>query len=393
MKRAAAILCLFLSVPVGAAEYRRADNLDLRGQFEEILFAAGGEVSADIESTDDVFVAGGRLGITARTSESLYLGGGTLNVKNTQARTSNIAGGEVKLSDSKFRELLAAGGTVELDRVQLEDDLILAGGRVMTGSDSKVGGSALVAGGDVTLDGTFSRDTRVAGGQVVLAAEFGGPVHVYAEKLVVKSDAVIRGDLIYTAETADISPEAKITGERRAVPREKRESDWAGAAAAFSVWGVFFGLGLLLIPALVASAIPGIVAASATLISGRFWESLGKGVLLVIVFPMVFAILAMTAIGLPAALAFLPFLIAGKVIAVTSVAYVVGQLLRGQLGRGAGPQRKRSVFGWTLLGTIVVMIALWIPFVGVLVFLVSFFTSLGAVFAVASGHVFRRRSA
>ncbi|MGM0718127.1 MAG: cell shape determination protein CcmA, partial [Halobacteriota archaeon] len=70
------------------------------------------------------------------------------------------------------------------------------GGDVHIRENATVGGTTEATGGTITVDGTLADDTQLSGDSITV-----GPT------------ATIDGDLAYSAETVDISDDAKITGE------------------------------------------------------------------------------------------------------------------------------------------------------------------------------------
>ncbi len=357
-----------------AADFRSGDEIELRGTFSDNVFAAGGSVTADFDSIDDAFVAGGEIDFRGRTKENIFLAGGDLDLRAPQARLGVLAGGDVLVVDGALRELVIAAGDAQIERTRIEDDLVLAAGDATVSSDSRITGSVILTAGEVDFNAVVGGETWISGSEVTLGGQFAGDVNVKAEKLKISAGAVIRGNLIHSAESVSIDPGAQITGKTTALEPEKAWRHGPGLLGVFA--GVLSLAGILLIPSIIVTAFPTRSRAARDQIRSRPWETLGIGILATLFTPIALALLFVSVVGGPLGLVALPFLTAAAIVAWSASVYTIGDWFREL--RGASDTRAGR-FIWTAVGSIVILVLLAVPFLNVLVWLAVFFAGWGAL--------------
>lgn len=377
------LIALVFLIPSGGApqELREGDTLRLSGKVDENLFAAGREIEADFDSTDDAFLAAGKILFRARTREGLFLVGGDLSLREAGAGLAVVAGGAVAVAESRFRELVVAGGDVRLESAAVADDLVAAGGKITLSRATVIGDSLVAGGGQITFEGRAGGNARFAAGEVTLAGTVDGNVDVRAGTLRVGPTAVIDGNLTHSTNRIEISPQARIRGQVVALPGPDPR-DWEGFGWLGTFTLILFALGSCLVPPLLALLFPGVTDRAHGRLRDRFWESLGKGFLVFLLVPVALALLLVSLLGTPVALAALPFAGALGLLAWTVEARAVGHQVRLWTRRGAAdvaPLTARPRFGWTLLGSFVILLVLWVPFLGFLFCSVLFLSALGAL--------------
>lgn len=356
-------LSFLISLPAHAMEFRTGDSIEVQGSYSDNLFVAGGEVHAQLQSIDDVFMAAGQINLEGDAAESLWLAAGNLSLRNLTTRYGVLAGGNVLLVNSTIRELIAAGGSVRLQKIEIQDDLVLAGGKIFFDKDSNVKGSATIAGGEVTLAGHFS-----------------GEVRVTADELKLDPSLVIEGNLTHKTASFEVAEGARILGQTKAMPME--EQDWfEGGVVAMGFAGVLFFLGCLLIVPILAILFPKVTDQGSAILRKHFWESLGKGVVAAVVALLVWSVLLASVIGTPIALISIPFLAVAKMLAWTIAIFSVATLIRGGISKkGEIALSRKGRFGWTLLASLVVGAVFLIPILGFLLILLLFFAGFGALY-------------
>ncbi len=325
--------------PASAADFKSGERVDVRGELAESLFAAGGDVALDVTgASENVFLAGGQVGFRGKAAQSVV-----------------AAGGGVTISDAQVRQLVVAGGNVRVDRTQIAKDLVAAGGQVIFGPESRVAGTADIAGGEVTLAGNF-----------------GGDVRVSAQSLRVEPSAVIAGNLIHRTEKIDLSQQARVQGETIARGAPPSTRDYGKGAVVF---GTLLLLGTLLVAPVVATLFAGTARGASEHMRTRFWECLGKGVVISLALPLAWIAALVTGIGTPVALALLPLLVFGAVLAWSISVFTLGQGLRTRLKKHGRP------FLWTLAASLLFLLLLWVPVAGLIIGWLAYVTGVGALWA------------
>ena len=381
-------MVMALSAPSALAqiETQTGDTLRLEGTYSDLVFASGDTLGLAVQSSDDVYAAGGEIVADTITAEDLFLAGGDLTVDDATAQNAYIAGGEVEMSDIAFGDLTAAGGQIGVHSGVIEDDLILAGGQITVGASVTIGGSAAIAGGQVSLNAPIGGDLRISGGEVFINSAIGGDVVASGGDVTLGPNAEIAGDYQYHAKSSEIDPASDIGGEvieLEKAPRDggKEWSDTAGKFAAF--FAVAFLVMLIVLSLATAIAFPRLMNESAEMIGSRWLATVGVGFLTIIATPVLIAALFVTFIGAPLALLLITFAAAASALALAVAVYAAGMLIRGLVMRsskGVEPGVWARI-AWTCLGAILLSIVGALPFIGGLVWIVAFVLGLGAVTA------------
>lgn len=366
-----AAVCLFMgavlaAAPAAAIELRSGERVEARGTANDMSLLAGRQVVVELASPDDIFAAGR-----------------DLTVRRTRADHVFLAGAEVVVSGLDAKDAVVAAARARLDGGQTRDDLTLAAGRVVLGREFKVGGSALINGGEVEIEGAVVGELRAAGGDVRIDGPIGGDVELSGDDVVIGPNARIGGDLVYSAARADISPSAVIEGTQRRVPRSDspRAERVAGVMAAAAVaFALVFVLGMVLLVLAAVAAFPSLMDRSAERIARRPWPTAGVGLALMVLGPLAILLLLVSIIGIPLGLLVGALYLAAAPMALAAVTYYLGQRARTALAHGHPPERTFwTRVGWTLTTVVLLFAVGAIPFVGQLVWFVASIFGLGAV--------------
>ena len=265
-----------------AAEIRTGDQPSIapHEKIVDDVYIVGGNISSSGEIVKDLVAAGGNVLVGGGVGGDVTAAGGSLTILGDVADDVRIAGGN----------LLVQGG--------VGGDAVLFGGQLNVGGRG-VKGDLVAGGGTVRIDAPVVGDIRVTGGDVYLNAVIGGSADVYAEKLTLGKGARIKGNLTYTAaKEATMEEGAAVSGETTFKKRERTISV-AGVAkvislalvgtflsqlAAAFLFGLFFRRFIL---ALVESAV-----AQPLLETGR-------GLIIIIMLPVLSFMLLFTVIGVP----------------------------------------------------------------------------------------------
>lgn len=235
-------------------------------------FVAGTEVSLHVPVDGDAVLSGGRVSVLARVGADLY----------------------------------AAGGHVIVDAPVLHNAR-LVGRRVHLGRRSEIAGRATLAGNSVVAEGAVAGQLTVFAESVTLDGRFGSGIAVVARSLTVGPNARIQGRLTYrTTLPPAIDANAEIIGGIK-------QSDVEIAQPALGRWGrvvawigvVVFTGGVFVLGALLILAAPKASALAAERVRTRPLASLGLGVVVLLLLPIVALAFVATVIGIPLGLALL----------------------------------------------------------------------------------------
>jgi hypothetical protein len=280
----------------------------------------------------------------------------------------------------------AAGQTVTISGDVTGDVIAAAQSITVTG---KVDGNVRLAGQDVSISGevsqsatvfastftlgasgSFGRDVVAAAGRVTLAGDVGRDVLVSVGRLII--DGSVGGNVTYVSDDDARIADGAVSGtvERVEPPQTPRVdvSPWA----VFIGWilGVFYALvALSLITLLAGLLFPRWLHRVTDHLVPSPWKALLVGFVASIAVPLALLFLAVTIIGAPLALAGLLVWVLLVLATFVYSAYYIGRLI---FRNALHPVVK------ALVGGVILIVALQIPWLNILVWLAMVFFGLGA---------------
>lgn len=312
-----------------------ASSVAATGDLEGPQFYSGATIDVSDNVDGDVYAAGQSVTISGDVTGDVIAAAQTITITGTVDGNVRLAAQDVTISGEVDRS-----GTVFAASVTVTD----------TGS---FGTDIVGAANDVRIGGEVGRDAFLSVGHLRIDGTVGGNVTYFSEREAQIADGSVAGtvDFVQTRQRADVQ---------------------------VSPWVVFAGWVLGLLYALVALSV---VTLLAGLLLPRWlnrvtdhlvpspWKALLVGLVAAIAVPVALFFLLITIIGAPLALAL------GLVwIVLTLATFVYGAYYLGRLIlRGEQPPVVKA-----LLGGLVLIVALQIPWLNVLVWLAMVFFGLGA---------------
>lgn len=332
----------------------------------DMSFFSADQINLRIDSTDDVFAAGS-----------------TIRVDTTSADHLVIAGGEISIMNVSIQDLFAAGGKLDMISGKVADDIVVAGGEISIRPGFGIGGSAVIAGGKARIEAPVPVDLRVGAGDVYLNSAVGGDARLSGDIVTLGPGARIGGDLMYRTENLVIQPGAVIIGRRMILPAQDRSTfeNWGrGAGELFAMFALAFTIGFTVLVVVIAIAVPGLMRSSAEFIRTKPLASLGFGVLVAVGVPLAIVLLFASIIGVPLAMLLGAICLAITPVAVAATAYLLGMEARKFMTRADTPPTAWSArLLWPALGAIIILALGMIPLLGLAVWLFAMLFGLGAV--------------
>lgn len=359
---AAALACAAIA---GAVETHAGDTLSLTGAHDQMLFAAGEDITLSVNATDDVAAAGGDVSAHGATFDHVYL-----------------AGNDISFIDSTAHDLFAAGGEIDVLTGQITDDLIAAGGRITLGPAARIGGDAVITGGRLRIEAPIEGGLRAAGSVIRLDGPVTGDVHLEGGAIIVGPDARIGGAFVHRGRSVEISPEAEITGQVTALaPRPEIDLRPLAGLAIWVSAAILFGMFLMAIA--IVAAFPRLMNDTAEALRTRPLSMLGIGAGLAFLTPIVIVFLMVTLLGLPLAFALAAAFALLWPLAIVGAVYTGSMLARARLCHDATAPSAGTRVVWAGAAMIVFLILGVIPVLGFFVWLFAYLFGLGAVTIVA----------
>lgn len=308
----AVMLFLLVLLPLGVSAQNRSNNVVLSaGQtVNGNYFGTGADVRVDGTVNGDAYVAGGTVTINGRVNGDLLVAGGTVTIRGPVTQDIRVAGGTVTLAGTVGRNVTVAGGTVVIER------------------DANISGSVVAGVGTMTL----ASGTQIAGNLSYMSSDVA----------VIEKGARVKGETDYHATS----------------PRQDKQRTQRNAITGF-LWGKIISLvAMYIIGLLFITFLPRFTTRVVDIVKRDSWKSIGLGMVILLVTPLIVIFLMATLIGIPFALAtlfgYIMILYIGKIF----VAMFLGQWATRSLKRDVSP-------AWTLFaGLLLHMIITLIPVLG-----------------------------
>lgn len=236
--------------------------------------------------------------------------------------------------------------------------------------------------------GTIGRRLRAAGALVVLAGEVVGNVEVAAQEIEVLPTARIKGKLTYwSPRPAHIDPRATISGpvthNRPELPRRIART----GTALVTVPRVLFMAGLTAVAIALFLAFPRFTVLASRTVGSDPLKSLGTGLLLFAVIPILAILSMITILGIPLGLLLFSGFSITLLVGFVIVAFYLGDVgAQAFMGRQSTKRPVRIAFLVVALGLL--FLTRQIPVIGAALIVVAVLLGLGAV----SLHTWRRWS-
>ncbi len=340
------------------------------------VFQNGETVTAADALSDDLYAAGQTVTVTGRIDGDVAAVGRVVTITGTVTGGILAAAQDVRIAGPVGRTVRAAGQSVAIESA-VKIDALAAGQEIYIRQQAHIGRDLLASGQTVYVAATVDRFARLFGDTVVVSGRVGKGLRVDARQLTIMPTAQIDGDVRYSAELpADVRAGAVIKGKIERVARPMRREVRLLGLAVPVVFRIWEALALLLIGLVLVTVIPHGAREISTMALRRFPYSLLVGVVVLLAFPVVCALLAVTVIGIPLAVALAFLLVAGVYPSQVFVAAALGKVLLVPIGRGK--DLSKSLHLTVAVGTVILVLLFALPF-GWVVRLLAMMSGWGAV--------------
>ncbi len=352
--------------------------------------------STVIVSEDEIInrtylASGDTIRIQGTINGDTYLLGGDISVEGTINGDLLAVGGVVNITGNISQDARIAGGRVNVDGV-IGQNLTVGGGDVEIGQGATLGGGIVGAAGNIVLAAPIAGSVQIAAGDLTVSDEVRGDLETAAGTVRLTQNAVVDGDFVYASETnLSVDENAQIHGNR--VERDLPGFLGLTPEEAFQF---FVGVNLFLkfisfLAALVVGLLlirlfPKLSQSFIAKLSQEPLKSLGVGLLILILTPILAVALIITIVGIPLALILLAIYFILLYLAKIFVALWLGSVIFRRFGKeGLG-------FYPLLVGLLIYYLLSLIPFLGVIVNFFVLLFGLGVFYLVLSNLYFELRN-
>lgn len=354
------VTALLFPFGVAAGEQARQNVFVAQGDVVSDNFVRAAQ-TVDIQGSvqGDVVVAAQTVTIEGDVAGDVLAAAQTIHIRGTVAGNVRLAASSVVIEGSVGKNATIFANTIEF------------------GNASFVGWSVQAFAATLRQRGTVAGNVNFYGSTAVVTATINGNAAYRLDtdgSLQLIAPTVIGGQLSYTAtkETPIVSG-VTITGKvEHVIPQPSQR------AAALQSFPIFLRLvslfGVLVVGMVLVSLMPKTVGKVAARMRSQPGKSILWGVVLLVVTPLVCVLLLFTVIGIP--LAVLLFVLYGVTLYVTRVfaGIFLGNWLVGLFGKNV----RLSPLWAMVIGTALLSIVSWVPYVGWLITLMAAVWALGA---------------
>lgn len=282
------ILITLCAAPLYGLVVRSGDNIEIKVDevIDDDLVAFGQNVSIKGEVNGDIYAFGQEVEVTGDVAGTIFCGASTVDI-DAQINGSIWAGaGKVSIAGNVYNNVLIFGGTLDVEE------------------NTRVGNDLIVYGGKVKMAGEVDGMIKGGMGTFVMSGKSAN-VNINADKITIKSGALISGDLVIeSGQEPTIEEDAEILGEIRLKSIEDVDEEVAFAIVPI----IAFLIIVFKVIVFIAKIIVGIVL---IILSKKYvrrimdtmvtkpWHCLGWGFVGLIVIPVAVIILLSILFGYP----------------------------------------------------------------------------------------------
>ncbi|MFA6304376.1 MAG: hypothetical protein WCV73_02380 [Patescibacteria group bacterium] len=358
-----AVFSLILAMPIIslAAEFRAGDTPSI-GRDEAI--------------TNDVYMGGGNVTSAGSISGDLITGGGNIVISGDVGADIIVAGNNISILSNIGDDVRAVGNTVIITG-HVEGDLLAGGGQIVV-SGVGVGGDVVIGGGNIRLDAPVSGNLLIGGGTVYINSAIGGNVKIDAEKITFGKNAVISGNVTYKSIKEMVKEDGvTIKGSVDFKLREKKTVSHQALLGIFSAFMLWKFLALLACSLVIGLSFKRYSKEIVALAVKKPWLELGRGLIVMIVTPIISIMLLFTLVGIPFGILGLLAYVIMMMFAWMIAPIILGSVVYGYFAK------KEFIVSWKtiLLGTLIFVLLGLVPFIGCFAQALLMFITLGAIIA------------
>ena len=362
------IICftLLLIIPISAKAFavKTGDSIYVAKDqiIEGNLYAAGLSITVDGTVTGDVICAGQTVNINGTVEGDVICAGQSVNINGAVNGSVRVAGNSININGQIARNVMAFGAAVNL------------------GAEASVGWDMLIGAATGEIRGKVGRDLYGGVASATIAGEIGKDVRLKIDNkksdksgLIIMDGAIIGGSVVYTDRTeASIASSAVIAGEIThnlpKVRKEKTITAWG--------WGRLYSIFSALVVGLVLISLWHKQIKKLTdKMLDKVGPSIGWGVIVMFLTPIIAILLLITLIGMP--LAFI--LIGVWLIALFISKILVGILIGRELLKRFWEKKKDSLLLAMVIGIVITWIIFSLPVIGWLLCLVAMWWGVGGI--------------
>ena len=353
---------------------------------------------------DDLYIWGSSVVIDGIVEGDLCVGGYTVSTNGQIKASANVFANE-------FRHTGKVDGTLRCFVNGCSIDGYVGRSLLMAGSDIRIGNRAVIEkevhiwGNNVNFDGTAKENVWIHAHTIFISGTIGGDVHLEAQEIHINAPATIKGNLTYVSKNEaniDLASGVTIVGATSwELPKDEKSDETSKDGYTRTIMKISKLFAAFLFGVILMAFSKPYMIESTNQLRNRFSISAATGLLALVIFVLCIFVLVVATILVLAGIALLSgelMLLGALVVALsivmiplTSVATVCGAvmfytgkiifaLLTGYYAiRFIKKDAQFVTRSQLLLGLVLLTILFWIPYVGVLFYLLGSIIGVGGI--------------
>ena len=339
------------------------DILFVNGNYQKDVYIFGNEVNVDAEVGGDLFVAGQKVNIKGKVGGNLYV------ASNEAVIDATIAG--------SMRGAFTTGSI----KGSVVHNITIIGTNII--SDVQVGWHTAILGKNLQLNGSAER-WDIEGEYISFSGKSGGDVYIKNSnkngQSQIMSETRIDSTLYYSGDTIlDKKEGAEILGGTVIQTYQRPAQSDYGYAQIF--WWLVYVFGMMVVGLIIISLLGKKISVMTDLYSTQKFSSIGSGLLILFLTPLVCVVLLLTLIGIPLSIfLFILYLVSFYISQIFVSIWLGGVLLERFSSKPKLTTINKNYLFWCLVvGTIVWRLLVQIPIVGELFIILAFIATTSSL--------------
>lgn len=296
-----------------------------------------GDTSEHAAVADDYIFLGNSLDFSGE-AEDLYYIGKSLDFTG-QTRLGMIALGEsIRMNGTTNNGIIGGGGEIVING-KVKGTSFLAAEKLSIRDQAVVDGDLFLGSGLLTVNGIINGNVYIGAGDITISGVINGNVRVHGGRIKFNPEGRINGDLTYsTREKLPEEEKAKVSGTVTYKKQKDMDGFFDGSGEFFKFIGFIFKM-LMSISFIIGGSLILFLPICKSLESNphmkNFWQTALWGLIPIFMYPAVFLILFLLGFTIPLALilalAYIPLFFVAKVVGATMVGEFIAKKLNWSL--------------------------------------------------------------
>lgn len=312
-----------------------------------------------------------------KVNGSTALVGTNTEMKGSADGVSFMLGNQVIFNgDTEYA--VFAGNSIEVSGI-ISKDTFIAGNLITINKDAELQRDAVIAGADVEIHGTISRNVSIYASSVSFkGAKIEGNVKIYASNIEADKDTEINGNLSYPSDAKVNISKGVVNGKTTKTDAIQQDNNSFVTTMMGKFWSFMSLMLVFAVLSLVASKIFTRMQKEYDKFDfNKGLETFTKGLLFLILMPIIIFVLFLMSIGIPLALIFLALYFIIMYLSTIFTGYLIGYKLWQRFFNNDINMLVVGIFGLSIL-----FVLNLIPGISFIVSLLTMFIGIGIIYDV-----------